>query len=35
VEDADGTYTLTAVAWESVVRVLVRGVKKLPGEMTG
>jgi len=33
VEEADGTHTLTTVAWDSVVRVVVRGLKKLPGEM--
>ena len=28
-----GTHTLTVVAWESVVRAEVQGVKQLPGEM--
>ena len=34
VKEPDGTHTLTAVAWESIVRVLVRGVKELPKEMS-
>lgn len=29
-DDSDGTHTLTAVAWESVSRVVVRGIKQLP-----
>ncbi len=35
VEEPDGTHTLTVVAWDSVVRVLVRGVCELPTEMDG
>ena len=34
VKDPDGSYTLTAVAWESIVRVMVRGVKQLPDGMS-
>ena len=30
VKDSNGTYTLTAARWDSVVRVLVRGLKILP-----
>lgn len=30
VKEPGGTYTLTAVAWESVTRVLVQGLKQLP-----
>lgn len=33
VKDPDGTYTLVAVAWGSVARVLIRGVKELPKGM--
>lgn len=33
VADPDGTYTLTVVAWESVVRVQARRLKKLPDGM--
>jgi hypothetical protein len=33
VKDPDGTYTLVVVAWESVVRVLIRGVRELPKGM--
>jgi len=29
-DDADGTHTLTAATWESVSRVVVRGLKQLP-----
>jgi len=29
-KESDGTITLTAVAWDSVVRVSVRGLKELP-----
>jgi hypothetical protein len=32
-KDAAGTYTLTTLKWDSVVRVLVRGVKRLPPEL--
>lgn len=32
VSDPDGTYTLTVLAWESVVRVQVRRLKTLPGD---
>lgn len=35
VRESDGTHTLTAVAWDAVARVVVRGVKKLPEEMGG
>ena len=34
VKEADGNHTLAVVAWNSVVRVLVRGVEKLPKEMS-
>ena len=34
VKEQDGTHALTAVAWDSVVRVVVHGVEKLPREMT-
>jgi len=34
VAEPGGTFTLTVVAWESVVRAEVQGVKKLPKEMT-
>lgn len=30
---ADGTVTITAVAWDSVKKVIVRGVKTLPADM--
>ena len=30
--DADGKHTLTAVAWDSVVRIVVRGLAQLPEE---
>jgi len=33
VEEPTATHTLTVVAWDSVVRVLIRGVEELPGEM--
>jgi hypothetical protein len=33
VKEPDGTYTLMVVAWESVARVVVRGVKELPKGM--
>lgn len=33
VQESDGTQTLTAVAWESICRVLVRGLEQLPEEM--
>ena len=29
-KESDGTITLTAVAWDAVVRVSVRGLKELP-----
>ncbi len=32
VRDSDGSYTLTAVPWESVARVVVRGVRQPPAE---
>ena len=32
-DESDDTHTLTAVAWESIVRVVVRGVKQLPSDM--
>jgi hypothetical protein len=34
VREASGTHTLTVVAWDSIVRVLVRGVGELPEEMS-
>jgi hypothetical protein len=33
VKDPDGTHTLTAVAWDSISRVSVRRVNKLPRKM--
>ncbi len=33
IKSPDGTYTLMALKWDSVVRVLVRGIKELPAEM--
>ena len=30
VKEADGKYTLAAVAWEAIQQVLVRGLTKLP-----
>jgi len=33
VQDPDGTHTVVVVAWDSVARVLVRGVKELPEGM--
>ena len=33
IKDADGTNTLAVVAWEAVERVLIRGVKQLPGDI--
>jgi hypothetical protein len=35
VKDPDGTHTVTAVAWDAVERVLLRGVKQLPAELGG
>jgi len=35
VNESGGTHTLTVVAWESIVRVLIQGVKQLPKEMSG
>jgi hypothetical protein len=32
VADSDGAYTVTGVAWDSVSRIEVRGVKQLPDE---
>ena len=34
VREGSGTHTLTVVAWDSIVRVLVRGVAELPDEMS-
>ena len=34
VKEQDGAHGLMAVAWDSVVRVVVRGAEKLPREMT-
>lgn len=34
IKEPGKTYTLTVVAWDSIVRVLVRGVSELPKEMT-
>jgi len=34
VKESDGTYTLTVVAWDSVAKILVRGVGELPDEMS-
>jgi DNA-directed RNA polymerase subunit RPC12/RpoP len=33
VKNSNGTYTITAVTWESISRVLLRGLKKLPDDM--
>jgi len=33
VKDADGTNTLAVVAWEAVERVLIRGLKQMPGDI--
>ena len=33
-KDPDGSYTLNAVPWHTVVRVIVRGIRELPGEVT-
>lgn len=33
VKNSNGTYTITAVTWESISRVLLRGLKKLPDEL--
>lgn len=33
VKNSNGTYTVTAVSWDSISRVLVRGLKKLPDGM--
>jgi hypothetical protein len=35
VKDSGGTLTITAVPWESIVRVHVRGLKKLPEDLFG
>ena len=32
-QESDGTLTLVAVAWESITRMIARGVKRLPDEM--
>ena len=32
-KESDGTISLTAVAWDAVVRVTVRGLKDLPTEL--
>lgn len=34
-KEADGTISLTAVAWEGVIRVTVRGLKEVPKELAG
>ncbi len=33
VKNSNGTYTVTAVAWEAITRILVRGLKTLPEEI--
>lgn len=33
VKNSNGTYTVSAVTWDSISRVLVRGLKKLPDEL--
>jgi len=33
VKNSNGTYTITAVTWESINRVLLRGLKKLPDDL--
>ena len=33
VKEADGTLTLTAVAWDAVAQVAIRGLKELPKEL--
>jgi hypothetical protein len=35
VKNSNGTYTVTAVTWDSINRVLLRGLKKLPDELFG
>jgi hypothetical protein len=35
VKDSNGTLTITAVPWESIVRVQVRGLRKLPDDLFG
>ncbi len=35
VRESDGTYTLTVVPWDSVARVVLRGVRQLPEELQG
>lgn len=35
VKNSNGTYTVTAVTWDSISRVLLRGLKKLPEEIFG
>jgi DNA-directed RNA polymerase subunit RPC12/RpoP len=35
VKNSNGTYTVTAVTWESITRVLLRGLKKLPENLFG
>jgi hypothetical protein len=35
VKDASGTLTITAIPWESIARVHVRGLKKLPDDLFG
>jgi hypothetical protein len=35
VREANGTHTLTAVAWDSITRVAVRGIERLPKELFG
>jgi hypothetical protein len=35
VDEPNGTHTLTAVAWDSVSAVIVRGLKKLPADLLG
>ena len=35
VKNSNGTYTVTAVAWDAISRILVRGLKKLPEEIFG
>jgi len=35
VDEPNGTHTLTAVAWDSISAVIVRGLKKLPADLLG
>jgi len=34
VDESNGTHTVTVVAWDSITRILVRGVRRLPQTLT-